>query len=427
MPETTTDLRISVEQPASWSRRVSITVPGDRVKRVRKAVAAQLSRSVRLPGFRKGHMPASLLEKQFAGEIEQRTIDQLVQDAYREALDAHGLNPITQGQVDNVKLEEDGLSFDVEFEVQPEVELSQVTGFHAERPAVEVGEAQVDEVVERIRNDRGTWADLGEGETPATGDRVTVEMSDRDAEEAEEPRPYRFVLGEGQAIPGVEDAIGTLSAGGEGDFDVAYPEDFPDEELRGKEQHLHIRLVRAERKTLPEMDDALAQSLGEFDDVAALRARILSDLTEQSTKQAEEAVRAQLVQQILDANPFEVPGSMVERYLDFMSGEANRPKNAPRRTGADAERISQVRALVRPQAEAALKRLLLVEKLADREGLRATTDDVDARVETLAEQAGRSPSEVWVELERSGQMSALENEITEEKVFAWLLQQNNVA
>ena len=426
MPETT-ELRISVEQPASWSRRVSITVPGERVKQVRKAVAAQISRSVRLPGFRKGHMPSSLVEKQFAGEIEQRTIDQVVQDAYREALDTHGLHPISQGQVENVKLEEDGLTFDVEFEVQPEVELNHVSGFTVDRTSTDVGDEQVDEVIERIRDDRATWAELGEGETPVTGDRVLVAMSDRDEAEAGEPRPYRFVLGEGQAIPGVEDAIGTLSSGGEGDFDVAFPEDFPDEEQRGKEQHLHIQLMKAERKTLPEMDDALAQSLGDFADVAALRARIRSDLETEAVRRADDAVRSQLLEQIVTANPFDVPASMVERYLDFMSGEASRPKNAPARSAADAERISQVRALVRPQAEAALKRMLVVEKLADRENLRATQDDVDARVEKLAEEAGRSVSDVWVELERSGRMSGLENEITEENVFAWLQKQNTVA
>jgi trigger factor len=423
----TTELRISVEEPASWSRRVSISVPGDRVKRVRKAVAAQLARSVRLPGFRKGHMPSSLVEKQFAGEIEQRTIDQLVQDAYKEALDTHGLHPISQGQVDNVKLEDEGLSFDVEFEVQPEVALTHTSGFTAHRPIVDVGEPQVDAVIERLRSDRGAWDDLAEGETPAAGDRVTVEMSDRDDPDAAEARPYRFVLGEGQAIPGVEEAIGTLAAGGEGDFDVAFPEDFPDEEQRGKEQHLHIRLIRAERKSMPEMDDALAQSLGDFADVAALRERIASDLRAEAEKRAEEEMRSSLLEQIVAANPFDVPASMVERYLDFMSGEANRPKHAPPRTGADAERISQVRALVRPQAEAAMKRMLVVEKLADREGLRATQDDVDARVETLAGQSGRSATELWVELERSGQMQTLENEITEEKVFTWLQQQNTVA
>jgi trigger factor len=426
MPETT-ELRISVEQPASWSRRVSITVPGDRVQRVRKAVAAQLARSVRLPGFRKGHMPSSLIEKQFGGEIEQRTIDQLVQEAYKEALDAHDLHPISQGQVDNVELKDDELTFAVEFEVQPEVALTHTGGFTAERPPVDVGDEQVDAVIARILDERATWSDLGEGETPATGDRVTVEMSDRDEPEAGEPSPYRFVLGEGQAIPGVEDAIGTLSAGQEGDFDVAFPDDFPDEEQRGKEQHLHVRLVRAERKALPVMDEAFLASLGGFADEAALRERIAGDLRAEAEKRADEAVRSQLLEQIVASNPFDVPASMIERYLDFMSGEANRPRNAGPRSAADAERISQVRALVRPQAEASLKRMMVVEKLADREGLRATQDDVDARVETLAEQSGRSTADLWVELERSGQMQTLENEITEEKVFAWLQQQNTVA
>ena len=424
----TTELQIAIQEPASWSRRLSITVPSERVKRTRASVSSQVSRGVRLPGFRKGKTPQNLIERQFGQQIEQETIDRLIQEAYKEALETRDLHPINQGQVTNVQYQGGAdFTFEVEFEVRPTLELARVSGFTVTRPTQELGDTDVDAVLERIRSERGHWHDLEGEDKPDFGDRVTVEMTDRDAAEEEKARPYRFVLGEGQAIPDVESAIMTLSPGQEGDFDAKFPDDFPDEAQRGTEQHLHIRLARAERKHLPELDDEFASTLtgGEQADMAALRARVLEDLKKDSAQRADAEVRGQLIQNVVEANPFEVPASMVEHYLSYMTGDT--PERRGKRTAAQEEQFSQYRALMRPQAEAALKRMLVVEHLADREGLRATQDEVDARVEELASEHGRAVSDVWLELEKSGQLDALESQITEDKVFRYLESQNTVA
>ena len=152
-----------------------------------------------------------------------------------------------------------------------------------------------------------------------------------------------------------------------------------------------------------------------------------NDLETDARSRADNAVRDALLQQVVEANAFDVPGSMVDRYLDFMTGDV--PDNEGRRrqrSPEDEERFSQLRGLMRPQAEAALKRMMVVEHLAEREGLRATADDVDARVEKLAEQHGRTPADLWVELERTGQMQALESEIMEEKVFEHLRSRSTI-
>jgi trigger factor len=165
--------------------------------------------------------------------------------------------------------------------------------------------------------------------------------------------------------------------------------------------------------------------VGGAETLEELRNRIRGDLKSEAGRRAREELRGAVVKEIVEANPFEVPGSMVDRYVSFMLGED--PDAERKRTPEQEEQISQFRQMVRPQAEAALKRMLVVEHIADREGLRATAEDVDARVEALAESHGRSPSEVWLEMEKSGRMQALESEITEDKVFEFLLAQNTVA
>lgn len=429
MSSDNTDLQIAVQEPESWSRRLRITVPQARVQRVRSAVAGQIAQRARLPGFRAGKLPPRVVEQRFGPAIEQETLDRLIQEAYKEALETKGFHPITQGAVENVRYEGQAeLEFEVQFEVRPEVELARVGGFTVARPEIPVGDVEVDGVLERLRDERADWNPLEAGIRPDYGDRVLVEITAQEApgetREGEVPRAYRFELGEGQAIPAVEEAIMTLAPDDEGDFTVQFPEDFPDPEQAGQEQHLHILLKEATRKQLPELDDAFAQAVGPFEDMPALRARVLEDLQNDATSRAEADLRGQLLERIMEANAFEVPASMTDNYLQHMVGRGGR--KAKPLAPEEEERLSQMRQALRPQAEVALKRMMVVERLAEREELRATPDEVDARVEELAAQHERTPSEVWLQLEKSGQLQALENEITEDKVWEYLLAQNTV-
>lgn len=428
---TTTDLQIEVEQPEAWSRRLSITVPRERVQRVRSAVTEQLTRNARLPGFRKGKLPPRIVQQKFGPEIEQETLDRVIQESYREALQSQDFQPITQGMIDNVEYEpQSDLRFEVRFEVRPQLDLARTGGFSATRPPAEIGDDEVESVFERLRDERGTWNPLPDGERPDYGDQVTVEILGQELEEeGEEPqaRTYRFELGEGQAIPMVEESIMTLLAGEEGDFAVRFPDDFADEEQRGREQQLHIRLVDGKRKELPSVDDDFAREVGDFDSLDALRTRIREDLEEEARRRSEGEIRAQLIGQIVEANPFEIPNSMTERYLDHMTGQGEERERPRDLTPAQADRLAQFRETLRPQAETHLKRILIVEHIAEHEDLRATQDEIDERVEEIARKHDRQPADVWLTLEKSGQLQVLENEITEDRVFEYLKNQSTVA
>jgi trigger factor len=177
-----TEVRVEVQEPTSWSRRLSITVPSERVRRIRESVATKLANSVRMPGFRKGKTPASLVERQFGPHIEQETMDRVIQDAYREALDAQDFKPITQGQVEHVHYHGQGgdLHFEVEFEVQPVLNLARIDGFQVVRPADAIGDDEVDSLLERLRTERATLHSLDEEQKPDYGDQVLVEITNLD-------------------------------------------------------------------------------------------------------------------------------------------------------------------------------------------------------------------------------------------------------
>lgn len=431
MASQTTDLKVAVQEGSSWSRRLSITVPADRVERTRGRIASQIASRAKLPGFRKGKLPTRVIEQRFGPSIDQETIDRLIQEAYREALEAEGITPINQGKVDDIKYDKGSdFTFEVEVEIRPEIELDRLSGFSVERPKMEVSEEDVSNVLERLRDERAEWAPLEEGTRPDYGDQVLVEITalGDDGEPTEETRTYRIVIGEDQAIPDVEAAILTLAPGETGDFKVAFPEDFPDEARRGQEQHLRIHAKEAQKKVLPELDDEFAKKIGDFESVDALKERVLSDLKEDAEERADSDVRRQLIDQILEANKFDAPQSMVDRYLEFMMEGGQGEKGKKRQLSPEQEeQMQKVREGLRPQAEWALKRTLVVERIAEQEGLRATQDEIDERVEAIATRHDRSPSEVWITLEKSGQLEELEREITDNKVFDYLKSQNTVA
>jgi trigger factor len=407
-------LKVSVEKPAAWARRLTITVPAELIAREKKDAVQRLSRRVKLPGFRQGRVPAGMMERKFGPAIEQEAIEKVIGDAYRQAIQSEGLQPITQGNIDNIEYEPGtDLTFKVELEVRPEVELERVGGFAIVREQPAVADQQVDEVLQRLRDENAVWKPKQE-ETPVAGDMATVEITpldDATSAEPSKPRRYQIVIGEGQAVPAVEDAIRTLKAGEDAEFDVALPEDAeqPDSPLRP--HRMHISMTELKSPELPELDDAFAASLGDFDSVETLRARVRTDLEAEAAREAERGVRMQLVQQILEANPFDVPQSMVQTYLERVM---------PEREGADSGQLQEMRQQMWPAAEQALKRMLVLERIAEMEALRATPAELDRRIDELAERLDRPRGEVIGQLRKSGRLDELEQEITEEKVFEYL-------
>ncbi|MBR9990511.1 MAG: trigger factor [Gemmatimonadetes bacterium] len=408
------ELTVNVEKPGAWARRLTITVPADRIAREKKDAVQRLSKRVKLPGFRQGHVPSAVMERKFGPAIEQEAVEKVINDAYREALESEGLQPISQASVENVNYEPGSdLKFDVELEVRPEIELERIGGFTVLREQSPVADQQVDEVLQRLRDENAAWR-TKEDSTPVAGDMATVEITPLDdATEAEpsKPRRYEIVIGEGQALQAVEDAIITLKMGESAEFEVDLPEN-PEEPAGPTKPHrMHINVVELKTPEYAPLDDEFAKSLGDFDSLAVLRERIAEDLGRETEKEAERGVRMQIVQQIIDANPFEVPQSMVRGYLDQMM---------PTREGADPAKLEELRMQMWPMAETALKRSMVVDRIAEMEALRPTAAEMDARIDDMAERMGRPRGEVIAQLRKAGRLVELEQEITEEKVFDYL-------
>jgi trigger factor len=248
-----------------------------------------------------------------------------------------------------------------------------------------------------------------------SGDMVTVGLAMADEAGAiGEPKEFRLELGKDQAIPGIEELIMEGRAGETIERPVKWPDDFPDEAQRGQTKTVRVTVKEAKRKAAPELDDAFAREVGDFDSLDALRDAVRKDLTQHVTRDAETQLRSSLLDQIIDANPFEVPPSWVRQLIQGYANAYQIPEE-------DTDRFGQE---FRPLAERQVRRDLVVETIARDQNLRATEADVDERVNAMATERGTEPGQLYAALQKAGRLQELEHQITEERVFAWLLERN---
>lgn len=413
-----TQLKISVVEGEHWRRTMNVTVPVGMVKAERLRTKGELGSRLKIPGFRKGRVPENVVEQRYGAALNQKTLDKLIEISYQEALRQNGLNPISGGEVDNVHYKPDeDLKFSISFDVKPEIEISRFGGFRIERPDIDNLDDKIQDVLKRLQEQSGTWKDL-ENSNPKDGNLVNVDIEKIDDDNNEETHPYEFVLGKGEAIPDIEEAIKSLDTGTHGEFVVKFPEDFPKEERQGTEEHLRIHLNSIQTLELPDINEDFARKLGDFEGLDDLSEKIRSDLQSEAENQAESVVRSKLLDSILEANPFTVPTSMVDRYIESLIGTTK--EKSPDKWQEEA--IEKIR----PQAELTVKRILVVDTLSDIQGLHATEEDINSRIDEIAEKSGENRAKVYANIEKSERMRALGREITEQKVFEFLKEQSEI-
>lgn len=410
------DIQVLSRKAEGLERRLQISVSATRVAEAKERAAKRVAQTVRLPGFRPGKAPAAVVRKKFAQEIEAEALDQLMREAYTSVLESEKLEPITQPHAHDVKFDEgEGLTFELHCEVKPELALERLAGFRVTRPNPAVTEAMVQEQIESMREQRATWTPVEE--KPREGDMVAVTLAVADDEgTVPEGKEYRVVIGEGQAIPAIEEVILGLAPGTSTEQPVKWPDDFPDEAQRGKTKMVRAALSEVKRKTLPVLDDALARELGDFESLDALTTAVRDDLVANAEREADAAVRGKLIEEIIGANPFDVPPSWVKHLVAAYAKAYQVPEGD----------IEQFAGQFQQTAERQVRRDLVLETVATRQQLVATEKDVDDKVAEMAGKRGADVAQVYAALEKAGRLREIERGITEERVFAWLLAQSTV-
>ncbi|PYP45863.1 MAG: trigger factor [Gemmatimonadetes bacterium] len=410
-------VRKTAEEPGATS--LAVTVPLEQVQEAEARATSAYQRRARLPGFRKGKAPAALVKKQFAEDIRQQTLEDLIRESWKAALAQEALKPVADPHIHNLKWDAGAggsVTFEFHVEVKPELALERIGKFHLKRTVPKVTEDQVLAQLNELREQKAPWTPVGGGDKPKPKDLVQVTIATREADQVKDPQPYQLVLGEGRAIPEVEERIMGMLPGESVDATVRFPNDFPEEAKRGQARDIRITLHEVKRQQLPELDDAFAREVGDFESLEALRKVVREDLEKAAEREADAQLRRELIDQIVQANRIVAPRPLVERALAVYAQAYGIPE----------DRWPDFAQEFRPVAEAQVRRDLILDWVVEHHGLRATAAELEQKLEELAARRGTPVAELRAALEKAKRLRDLERGLTEEKVFTFLLSQSTV-
>lgn len=411
-------------------REVSVEVAAEAVTRAWQSALVRYQKNARIPGFRKGKVPASIVRSKFEQELKTEVVEQLVPPAFREETKKQNLVPIGQPAIVELELEENQpLKFKAKFEVLPEFAIDGYKDIKAPLEAATVDEADVEKSLEQMRDQNVTYENVDEDRGLADGDFASAAFKSTNPEGGDpiEMNDVLVEIGGPQTIKDFSENLRGVKAGETKTFDVTYPEDTADKRLAGKTLTYDIEVKGIKKKILPEFNDDWAKDLGQ-DDIKTLddvRKRIRESLEHEKKHEAEHKQKDEILKQLIAKFPIDVPNVMVENAIDqrlertlrSLMSQGLQPEMLKRMN------LSSLRDGQREQAANDVRANLLLEKIAEAEKIVVTDEDLDKEITTAALNARQNPAALRQQLEEHNGMEALRTQLRCDRAMDLLAKQ----
>ena len=420
-------MKVAVEQIEGCKRRLAVEAPADVVREEWERAYGRVQKQARLPGFRRGHVPRALVKVHFADDVRREVAEHLIPDIYRRALSEARLEPVDEPDLQEVKLEEGApLSFVAVVEVKPAIALGEYKGVVVEHRPKPVTAEDVDAALEQMREQQAQFRAVDRAAAPR--DLLVVDYAlSLEGEEPSSQSGYEFVVGGGTVLPEIDQAVVGMRAGEERRVPFRFADDHRREALRGKGGSATVKVTEVKEKILPALDDDFAKSLGEFDSLATLRAEVLKQLEARRAHDETRELQDKVVNAVLAAHAFTVPDALVMRQVAHQIEHA---REGLRRQGIDPERVpwdyGKMLAELKPAAETSVRRTLLLEAIAEREGIAPGDAEVDAEVEKIAQASQRPVPAIRRMMEKSGDLEALKRGLRDRRTLELLVNQAKI-
>jgi trigger factor len=401
---------------------VTVTVPAEEVNAALIATVALYKRGADVKGFRKGKVPSSIIESRYRKEVYSEATSDLLNTQINQILNEKGLNPLGRLDVDAEQLEKDkAYEYSFSFEVKPDIELPEYKGLETEQETIEVGESEINEVVEKLRNNLAQYVPIADVREPQDGEVAVISFQ---ALKDGEPVPglkadnFELPLGEAQALPQFEEIVKKMKTDETLEEEVTFPEDFLNEELAGDTVTMKVTLHSVKEKKLPEVDEEFAKKAGGFSSVEQLRQAIEKSYVESRTQIVKSGAQKKLLDQLASKVDFPLPDSMVGAQTDGLLEER---KNRLERKGKSLESTGksqeELREEMRSQAEEIVKSQLLLLEIAEEEGLEVSSQEVDMYIQQMSMRTGQDYNTLRDYHERNNLMHAIKDKLLADKAM----------
>ena len=417
------------ETKESTKREIAVEVPAQEVQRETEALIQKYQKLARLPGFRKGHVPASIIRQRFSEDIKTEVVEALVPRYFRQEAEKQGLVPVSQPRVTDLHIHDgEPLRFKASFEILPEIKVEGYKDLRADKPVIEVTDEEVQQALNHLQEQQATF-DAIEGRTLADGDFAQVSLDGRPKDGEGQPVHMDDVLveiGGKNTMPEFTEHLRGASAGDEKTFEVKYPEDSNDQRLRGKTFDYTVKVLSLKKKNLPELNDAFAKEMGDFTGIEDVKKRVRENMEAEKKHTAEHEAKDKLVAELVKRNDFEVPEAMVDRQIDVRLERGLRALASQGMRAEDMKKmdLNRLRSGQRDQAVQEVKASLLLDRIADLEKLEVSDEEIDHEIEALALQTKQTSEAVRARLTRDGALDRIRNRIRNEKTLNFLYHQS---
>ncbi|MCC5882824.1 MAG: trigger factor [Halomonas sp.] len=415
-------MQVSVETTSQIERRVTFQVPAAEVDEAVEARLKDTAKNIRLNGFRKGRVPMTVVRQRYGRGVRDEVVGELMRERYVRAITEQNLNPAGFPSIEP-KVDEAGkdLEFVASLEVYPEVELASIEGTEVERPAVEVSDTDLEEMVETLRKQNASWEEVDRA--AEEGDQVKIDFQGFLGDEPFEggsAEGHDLVLGSGNFIPGFEDQLTGAKAGDEKEIKVTFPEDYQAEHLAGQEATFKVKVHAVKGQALPEIDDAFIKRFGVEDgDIEKFRAEVKKNMAREAKQAVDNRVKQQVLEALKKANDIPVPQSLVQQETDALKRQAAQQFGL----GEDFDVSQLPNELFSEQAKSRVQVGLLLAEVIKSNELDATDDEIRAKVEELAEQYQEPQQVVDYYMNNDQLKTQVKSAILEEKAVDKLLEQ----
>jgi trigger factor len=433
----------STTKASATKREIAVEIPVEDVNRQTDTLIQKYQKVARIPGFRRGHVPASIIRQRFSEEIKTDMVEALVPRFFRREAERLSLHPVSQPRVTDLHLHEgEPLRFKAAFEVLPEIKLEGYKELRADKPEIAVSEADVEQALADLRERHASFNPV-EGRALADGDfaQVSLDGNPKAEQKSGEGKSEQGESGEGQPVhmdevlveiagkntmPEFTEHLRGSIAGDERTFDVNYPDDTQDKRLAGKAFSYAVKVQSIKQKSLPELNDEFAKQLGEFQTMDDVRKTIREQMESERKHEAEHAAKDKLVRELIQRNDFEVPDSLIEQQIDIRLERGLRALAAQGLTAEQMKKmdLQRLRAGQREQAIHDVKAALLLERVAEEENIQVGDEEFDRELEALAKQSKQTSEAVRARLTRDGGLDRIRTRIRNEKTLDFLYHQS---
>lgn len=398
---------------------LDVSIPVDEVEAETGRVTTDIQKRAKLPGFRPGKAPASLIRKHFESDIRQQVLENLIPKHLQKQFDEDSLQVVGTPDIQDVHFHSgEPLRFKAVFEVIPEIELKDYKDLTVVYHDPEVSEEDIDKRIEELRQQKADYANI-DPRPLEDGDFAVLSLASEDVKQDE----MMLEIGGADTMPAFSDNLRGLNPGEEKEFDVSYPEDYGQPKLAGKTVHFHAALKGIRKKELPEVNDEFAQDLGDYRTVTELREAVRKSILAQRQYEAQQDAKNKLIDTLVDQHDFPVPEVFAERQLRNRVEQSLRSLAAegvdPRSIQLDWEKVKTSQG---EKARREVKASMLLSRIAERESIDATRDEVDREVERIAKQQREPFAAVRLRLEKDGTLGRIASHIQTDKTLNFLFE-----